>query len=148
VSEDEAARFDRVAAHYGIPVAAMLRMLVKERDEALSPKPLHLNFTISETKPGHVVVEPADAPTLEASAAHKAAIDRLLEQHASGMSQGGRLPRADDVASRALFAVNQALMLGGVVRSREDICCLGWRADAPPFSNKVKTIVFSPTVRK
>lgn len=34
VSEEEAERFDRLAAHYGLPVAAMIRMLVKEKDEA------------------------------------------------------------------------------------------------------------------
>jgi hypothetical protein len=31
VSEDEAARFDRVAEHYGLAMAAMIRMLVKEK---------------------------------------------------------------------------------------------------------------------
>lgn len=35
VSEDEAARFDRVAQHYGIAMAAMLRMLVKAEDEKI-----------------------------------------------------------------------------------------------------------------
>lgn len=34
-SEEEAERFDRVAAHYGLPVAATIRMLMKERDETL-----------------------------------------------------------------------------------------------------------------
>jgi antitoxin component of RelBE/YafQ-DinJ toxin-antitoxin module len=36
VSEEEAARFDRVASHYGIALAAMLRMLVKEKYDALT----------------------------------------------------------------------------------------------------------------
>jgi antitoxin component of RelBE/YafQ-DinJ toxin-antitoxin module len=36
VSDEESERFDRVAEHYGIPMAAMIRMLVKEKDEAIS----------------------------------------------------------------------------------------------------------------
>jgi hypothetical protein len=35
VTPDEAKRFDRVAAHFGIPLAATIRMLVKEKDDAL-----------------------------------------------------------------------------------------------------------------
>jgi hypothetical protein len=34
VSAEEAERFDRVAARYGLPVAATIRMLVKEKEEA------------------------------------------------------------------------------------------------------------------
>jgi hypothetical protein len=36
VNEDEAAQFDRVAAHYGLSVAAAIRMLIKERADALT----------------------------------------------------------------------------------------------------------------
>jgi hypothetical protein len=38
VSEEEAARFDRVAAHFGLSLAAMLRMLVKEKDDEIRAK--------------------------------------------------------------------------------------------------------------
>jgi hypothetical protein len=35
VSDDEMDRFDRVAAHYGLGVSAMVRMLVKQKDDEL-----------------------------------------------------------------------------------------------------------------
>jgi hypothetical protein len=35
VSLDEAARFERVAEHFGLAMAAMIRMLVKEKSDAL-----------------------------------------------------------------------------------------------------------------
>ncbi len=37
VSEEEAACFERVATHVGLPVGAMIRRLVREKDEALAP---------------------------------------------------------------------------------------------------------------
>lgn len=38
VSEEEAVRFDRVAAQMGLPVGAMIRTLVRREDEALAPR--------------------------------------------------------------------------------------------------------------
>ena len=38
VSDEEIERFERVAAHFGIPVAAMVRMLVKREEEAIREK--------------------------------------------------------------------------------------------------------------
>jgi hypothetical protein len=38
LTDVERDRFFRVAEHYGIPVAAMLRMLVKERADLLAEK--------------------------------------------------------------------------------------------------------------
>jgi hypothetical protein len=39
VSEGEIDRFDLVADHYGVSVSAMIRMLVRERHEALAVIP-------------------------------------------------------------------------------------------------------------
>lgn len=35
VSEEEAARFDRVAKHYGLNVAGVVRMLMKREDDSI-----------------------------------------------------------------------------------------------------------------
>lgn len=40
VSEEEARRFERVAEHHGIPVAAMLRMLVKKEERTILGAPV------------------------------------------------------------------------------------------------------------
>jgi len=36
LSDEEAARFERVAAHYALPVASMIRMIVKEKDAQIA----------------------------------------------------------------------------------------------------------------
>lgn len=36
LSEEEAQQFERVASHYGLPIASMLRMLVREKDSQIA----------------------------------------------------------------------------------------------------------------
>jgi antitoxin component of RelBE/YafQ-DinJ toxin-antitoxin module len=35
LTKEEKERFERVAKHYGLPIAAMVRMLIKREDDAL-----------------------------------------------------------------------------------------------------------------
>jgi antitoxin component of RelBE/YafQ-DinJ toxin-antitoxin module len=52
VSEAEAERFERVALHLGIPVAAMIRMLVKREDDAIEARaPQALGLLHTRPKP-------------------------------------------------------------------------------------------------
>jgi hypothetical protein len=108
VSADEAERFDRVAAHYGIALAAMLRMLVKERDDEIQSSRGALLRVVSPLLPSQ-----RSAAKAKAKESYAQVTERLADAHRSRDSgidsiwsfpdPGGRTVRLVEVTDSVPF---------------------------------------------